>query len=62
MNVRDIEVYALSTIGLAFSLTSMEQILQVFLLLVTAIPAAWKCVDFVLGKIKGRNNATGKKL
>ena len=46
----DLKVYTLSSVGLLFSLTDLHELLQVIVLIVTGIPAAWKCFDFIKKK------------
>lgn len=56
MLLSDYKVYAISFLGLSLSLTDMEQILQVVLLVVSIIPATWKCLDFIIKKYKKIND------
>ena len=50
MSWKDATVYSLSSVGLLFSLTDLEQILQIIVLLVTGIPATFKCYEFIKKK------------
>ena len=50
MALDDLKVYTLSSVGLLFSLTDLHQVLQIVVLIVTGIPAAWKCLDFIKKK------------
>lgn len=47
----DLKIYLLTSIGLGISLTNVEQILQIVLLVVTIVPASYKCYKFIKNEI-----------
>ena len=50
MSWKDATTYSLSSVGLLFSLTDIEQVLQIVVLLVTGIPATFRCYEFIKKK------------